>query len=233
MVTWPDRPDAQDAAGVEDEAYRLLRSRVNLARLPRFSREVTEGIICASADLGYASDLVCAEDALIAAVAALADGAPVIADVPMVAAGLVGWPVICKADEPLTRRLARTAGIGMAAAAVRLAYGEAGSGALWVVGNEPAAIYEILARGTQPAFVIGLPAALVGAVEAKKALRGSGVPALTNVSAKGGPVAAVAACLALLRLAQAPTSGPSGWGTREPAAAVLQDVRTPRTSTRR
>jgi len=76
MVTWPDRPDAQDAAGVEDEAYRLLRSRVNLARLPRFSREVTEGIICASADFGYASDLVCAEDALIAAVAALADGAP-------------------------------------------------------------------------------------------------------------------------------------------------------------
>jgi precorrin-8X/cobalt-precorrin-8 methylmutase len=226
MVTWPDRPDWPDAGRLEEEAYRIVRSRIDLARLPRISRDVTERIIYASADFSYASDLICAEESLTVAVAALAAGAPVIADVPMVAAGISGWPVICKAGEPLTRRLARTTGIAMAAAAVRLAYGDAGPGAVWVVGCEPAAIDEILARGTEPAFVIGLPAGFVGAAEAKKALRCSGIPALTNVSCNGGPAAAVAACLALLRLAQATTAGgPSGWGEGERVAVAPADER--------
>jgi precorrin-8X/cobalt-precorrin-8 methylmutase len=224
MVTWPERPERPDAQGhVEDEAYRILRSRLDLTRLPRLSRDVTERIICASGDLSYVGDLVCTEDSLDAAVAALAAGAPVIADGPMVAAGIAGWPVICKAGEQLTRRLARTAGIGTAAAAVRLAFGEAGSGAVWVVGCEASAIYEIIGRGVQPAFVIGVPAGLAGAAEAKKVLRGSGLPALTNVSCKGGPVTAVAACLALLRRARPAAPGRPDRGAAEPAAAVLQD----------
>jgi precorrin-8X/cobalt-precorrin-8 methylmutase len=199
MVTWPQRPDRPDEVSrLEEEAYRILRSRIDLARLPYLIRQVTERIIYASADLSYVGDLVCAEDSLAAAVTALMAGAPLVADVPMVAAGISGRPVICKADQPLTQRLARTAGITPAAAAVRLGHAEAGSGAVWVIGSEPTAIYEILARGAEPAFVIGMPAGFVGAVEAKKALRGSGVPSLTNVSEKGGPVVAVAACLALL-----------------------------------
>ena len=57
MVSWPeDRRDPGLEA--EDDAYRVLRSRIDLTRLPRFSRDVTERIIYASADLGFASDLV-------------------------------------------------------------------------------------------------------------------------------------------------------------------------------
>jgi precorrin-8X/cobalt-precorrin-8 methylmutase len=202
MVSWPeDRRDPGLEA--EDDAYRVLRSRIDLTRLPRFSRDVTERIIYASADLGFASDLVCTEDSLAAAVAALAAGAPVIADSPMVAAGLAGWPVSCKAEETLTRRLARTAGISQAAAAVRLSFGETGPGAVWIVGCEPMAIFEILSRGVQPGFVIAVPAGFVVAADAKKALRASGLPALTNVSERGGPAVAVAACTALIQRAQA------------------------------
>jgi len=218
MVTWPDRPDRpEDGSRLEEEAYRILRSRIDLATLPTLRREVTERIIYATGDVGYAADLVAAEDSLAAAVAALTAGAPLVADVPMVAAGISGWPVICKADQPLTQRLARTADIAMAAAAVRLGHAEAGPGAVWVVGSEPSAIYEILARGAQPAFVIGMPAGFVAAVEAKKALRSSGVPSLTNVSEKGGPVVAVAACLALLRRCADPDpagSRPGGTANR-------------------
>lgn len=224
MVTWPERPDTR--GHLEDEAYRILRSRLDLSRLPRLSRDVTERIICATADLSYVGDLVCAEESLAAAVAALAAGAALIADAPMVAAGIGGRPVVCKADEPLTRRLARTAGIAAAAAAARLAFGAAGSGAVWLVGCEPSAIYEILSRDVQPAFVIGMPAGLAGAAEAKQALRGSGLPALTNVSCKGGPVAVVAACLALLRRAQAAAPERPGRGGAAQAAAVLQDDKT-------
>lgn len=202
MVSWPE--DMRDpGAEQEDEAYRVLRSRIDLTRLPRFSRDVTERIIYASADLGFASDLVCTEDALAAAVAALAAGAPVIADSPMVAAGLPDWPVRCKAADTLTRRLSRTAGISPAAAAVRLAFGEVGPGAVWVVGSEPLAVYEILSRGVQPSFVIAVPAGFVVAADAKKALRASGLPALTNVSERGGPAVAAAACSALMQRAGA------------------------------
>lgn len=202
MVTWRDGRCEHDraivAAGSDEEATQVLRSRIDLAGLAPLTRAVTERIICASADLSYATDLVCSEPWLEAAVSALAAGAPVIADAPMAAAGITNCALICKAAESLTKRLARTAGIPMAAAAVRLALGDAGPGAIWVVGSEPVAIYEILARGAQPALVIGVPAGFVAAVEAKKALRGSGVPALTTVSEKGGPAVAVAGCQALL-----------------------------------
>jgi precorrin-8X/cobalt-precorrin-8 methylmutase len=188
---------------MEEESYRILRSRIDLSRLPRFSRDVTERIIHASADFDYATDLVCDEDALVTAVGALAAGAPVIADSAVTAAAISGCPVICKLNEPLTRRLARTAGIPRAAAAIRLAFGEAGPGAVWVIGGEATALYELLSRGVEPSFVIGLPVGFVGAAEAKDALRASGLRSLTNVSEKGGAVVAGAAFEALLRSAAA------------------------------
>jgi precorrin-8X/cobalt-precorrin-8 methylmutase len=200
MVTWPSEA-AADADPAEEESYRILRSRIDLSRLPKYSRDVTERVIYASADFDYATDLVCDEEALAGAVAALAAGAPVIVDADMVAAGISGCPVISKIGQPLTERLARTAGIPPAAAAVRLAFGEAGPGAVWVVGSAPSALTEILTRGVEPAFVIGLPAGLVGAAEAKDALRASGLRSVSNVSEKGGAAVAAAAFTALLRSA--------------------------------
>ena len=201
-MSWPgDTPDPDRA--LEEQSYRILRSRIDLSRLPRYSRDVTERIIHASADFDYATDLVCDEETLAAAVAALAAGAPVIADSAVVAAGITGCPVICKAAEPLTARLSRTAGIAPAAAAVRLAFGEAGPGAVWVIGGAATALEEVLSRGVEPAFVIGLPAGFAGAAEVKDALRASGLRCLTNVSEKGGAVVAAAAFEALLLAALA------------------------------
>ncbi|HEY7145732.1 MAG TPA: precorrin-8X methylmutase [Streptosporangiaceae bacterium] len=196
-----------DAAGrAGEESYQILRSRIDLSRLPAFSRDVTEAVIHASADFDYATDLVCDEEALEAAAAALAAGAPVIADSAMVAAGIGERPVICKIGEPLTQRLSRTAGISLAAAAVRLAFGEAGPGAVWVVGCAPSALREVLSRGVEPGFVIGLPVGLAGAAEAKDALRASGLSSLSNVSEKGGAAVAAAALMALVRRPPAPDS---------------------------
>ncbi len=146
MVTWASGAQA-GIHPLEEESYRVLRSRIDLSRLPKFSRDVTERVIHASADFDYATDLVCDEESLASAVAALAAGAPVIADAAMVAAAITGCPVICKTGESLTTRLARTAAITRSAAAVRLAFGEAGPGAVWVVGCAPMALQEILSRG--------------------------------------------------------------------------------------
>jgi len=210
-VTWPrDVPPGPRSA--EEEAYRILRSRIDLSRLPKHSRDVTERVIYATADFDYATDLVCDEEALAAAVAALAGGAAVVADAATVAAGITGCPVVCKVGEPLTARLARTASISTAAAAVRLAFGEVGPGAVWVVGCAPAALTEILSRGVEPAFVIGLPVGFVGAAEAKDALRASGICSVSNVSEKGGAAVAAAALEALLGSALQLSGSRAGWG---------------------
>jgi precorrin-8X/cobalt-precorrin-8 methylmutase len=190
-----------DAVPFEAESYRVLRSRIDLSGLPPLSRAVTEHVLCATADFDYVTDLVCDEAALAAGAEALAAGAAVVADAPMVAVGIAGYPVTCKAAEPLAVRLARTAGITVPAAGIRLGFGECGPGAVWVVGGAPDALAEILRRVVEPALVIGVPVGFSGAGAAKDELRASGLPALTNVSEKGGPVVAAAAFTALLRAA--------------------------------
>jgi precorrin-8X/cobalt-precorrin-8 methylmutase len=222
-LTLPDEAAAAVTNSVAAESYQILRSRLDLSRLPKLSRDVTERVIQASADFDYFTDLVCDEESLAEGVAALAAGAPVIADSAMVAAGITGSPVLCKIGEPLTQRLARTAAITRAAAAVRLAFGEVGPGAVWVAGGGSAALAEILSRQVEPAFVVGLPVGFVGAAEVKDALRASGMRCVTNVSEKGGPAVAVAAFNALLQRALAVTGSAAGWQSGEPATAQADD----------
>ena len=67
-----------------------------------------------------------------------------------------------------------------------------------MIGTAPTALTDLLARGPAPALIIGLPVGFVGAVEAKQALRDSGLPAVTNISEKGGAAVAAAALNALI-----------------------------------
>lgn len=187
---------------IEAESYRILRSRADLSALPPLTRAVTERVIHATADFDYITDLVCDETSLAAGVEALRRGARVVADVGMVASGITGYPVICKAGDSLSSRLARTTGITVSAAAMRLAASEAGPGAIWVVGCAPTALTEVLSRGVEPTLVIGVPVGFVGAAESKRQLRESGLPAVSNVSEKGGSAVAAAAFNALLRVAK-------------------------------
>ena len=185
---------------IEQESYARLRARVDLGGLPPLSRAVTERVVHASADLDYVADLVLHEAALERGASALAAGAPVVADVQMVAAGITSREVVCRVRE------ARPAdGLTRSAAAVRLALAEVGPGAVWVVGCAPTALFELLALEVDPALVVGLPVGFVGAAESKLALRESGLPAVSNVSEKGGSAVAAAALNALLYETPAPT----------------------------
>jgi len=106
--------------------------------------------------------------------------------------------VVCRIDDRRTAALTRVLGITRAAAGIRVAGSEVGPGAVWVIGTAPTALADLLARGPAPALVIGLPVGFVGAVEAKQALRDSGLPAVTNKSEKGGAAVAAAALNALI-----------------------------------
>lgn len=183
----------RDVHAIEGESYRILRERIDASAYPPLTRAVIERVIHSSADIGYAADLVCDEEALRRGLDALVRGAPIVTDVRMVGAGITQAPSRCYlADAQAGYGLTRSA------TAIRLAYRDVGAGAVWVVGCAPTALAEIVALMPDPALVIGLPVGFVGAVEAKAALRASGLPGISNVSEKGGSAVAAAAVNALL-----------------------------------
>ena len=183
---------------IETESYRILRGMVDLSHLGPLSRAVAERVIHASADLDYAESLLLDEAALEGGISALQRDAPIVTDVGMVAAGVTGHQTRCLVSHPRARALSEQLGITRSAAGFRLAAEEAGEGAVWVVGNAPTALFELLELDVGPALVIGLPVGFVGATESKDALLHSGLPAVTNRGPKGGSAVAAAALNALI-----------------------------------
>jgi precorrin-8X/cobalt-precorrin-8 methylmutase len=183
---------------IETESYHILRGLVDLSHLGPLSRAVAERIIHASADLEYAESLILDEAALERGIEALRREAPIVTDVGMVAAGITSRETRCFVSDPRTRGMSEDLGITRSAAGFRLAADEVGMGAIWVVGNAPTALFELLEKDASPALAIGLPVGFVGASESKAALATSGLPAVTNRGPKGGSAVAAAALNALI-----------------------------------
>ena len=183
---------------IETESYRILRGMVDLSHLGPLSRAVAERVIHASADLDYAESLVLDEAALERGISALRRDAPIVTDVGMVAAGITGRRTRCFVSDPRTQALSEELSVTRSAAGFRLAAEKAGEGAVWVVGNAPTALFELLELDVAPSLVIGLPVGFVGAAESKDALLHSGLPAVANRGPKGGSAVAAAALNALI-----------------------------------
>jgi precorrin-8X/cobalt-precorrin-8 methylmutase len=192
---------ARVAHPIEVESYTILRARFDFAAaFPEpLSRAVAERVCHASADLSFAETLLLDEAALRAGQAALRAGAPIFADARMVAAGVRSRAVRVPLDDPRVPALAAQRGTTRSAAAMRLAAAAAPPGAVWVIGNAPTALFQLLATPPRaPALIIGLPVGFVGAAEAKAALAASPHPSVANRGERGGSAVAVAALNALL-----------------------------------
>ncbi len=183
---------------IEAESYRILRGLVDLSHLGPLGRAVAERVIHASADPEYAESLVLDEAALEKGIEALRRGVSIIADVNMVAAGVTARKARCYVSDPHARELSGELGLTRSAAGFRVAAEEAGAGAVWVVGNAPTALFELLQMDVAPALVVGLPVGFVGAAESKEELIDSVLPAVANRGPKGGSAVAAAALNALI-----------------------------------
>jgi len=153
--------------------------------------------------------------------AALRDGAPILCDAHMVAAGITrsrlpaGNEVVCTLRDPAAVALAARLGTTRSAAAVDLWAGRL-DGAVVVIGNAPTALFRLLEiagpeitgpgitgsgitgmAGPRPAAVIGIPVGFVGAAESKRALAVSGLEHLVVHGRRGGSAMAVAAVNAI------------------------------------
>ncbi|MGI8710161.1 MAG: precorrin-8X methylmutase [Acidimicrobiales bacterium] len=195
---------------IEAESYRILAERVDLSQWAPLGRAVVARVIHAAADVGYAETLVLDEATCIAARDALAAGAPVVADVEMVAVaskrlGTRSFLAEGRARAEIDRR--QEPDLTISAAAMRVAAERHPEGAVVAVGNAPTALREVLALAAtgrfHPAVVIGLPVGFVGAADSKAELRTSGLPAISNIGERGGSAVAAAALNALWRLAGA------------------------------
>jgi len=183
---------------IESESYRILRELVDLSHFGPVGRAVAERVIHASADPEYATSLVLDERTLEIGLEALRRDAPIVTDVRMVAAGITARETICLVSDPRARDLSEELGITRSAAGFRLAVEKVGAGAVWVIGNAPTALFELLETDNRPALVIGLPVGFVGAAESKDALLRSDLPGVANRGPKGGSAVAAAALNALI-----------------------------------
>jgi len=189
---------------IETESYRILRGLVDLSHLGPLSRAVAERVVHASADLEYAESLSLDETALEGGMRALRRETPIVTDVGMVAAGITGRRTRCLVSDPRTHELSESLGITRSAAGFRLAAREVDTGAVWVVGNAPTALFELLELSVAPSLIVGLPVGFVGAAESKDALLKSGLPAVANRGPKGGSAVAAAALNALIYYEEKP-----------------------------
>lgn len=196
------RPTDLQIHPIEQESYRILAERIDLSGWAPGARDVVARIIHSTADLSFADTTRIGQHAVDRAVAALAAGAPVVVDAAMVAAGTPRIPTTCLLDQVPTA----PAGSTRSAAAFELAAERHPSGAVWVVGNAPTALFALLDLHTRglvdPAAVVGVPVGFVGAAESKQALwDGPLAPvAITCLGERGGTPVAAGALNALWRL---------------------------------
>jgi len=174
---------------------------------------VVRRVIHTSADYEYLQSMVMTPDAVQAAVSALRSGRPICTDTTMVLAGIrkdlaagFGCSIFCNVADPDVAEEARREGVTRSVAAMRRACRETPD-ALFVIGNAPTALFELLEqiqRGIcRPSLIIGLPVGFVGAEESKNALATADLqtPFITNMGRKGGSNVAAAVVNALLLLA--------------------------------
>jgi precorrin-8X/cobalt-precorrin-8 methylmutase len=202
-------PYERDPQAIYRASFETITREADLDRLAPSLRPVAVRIIHACGMIDVLDDLQASADAADAAGLALAEGAPVLVDAPMVAQGiqrhrLRGASVICRLNDDRVPDLVESLETTRSAAAVDL-WTPVLAGAVVAIGNAPTALFrllELLADGApRPAAVLGFPVGFVGAAESKRALAALAtdwrLPFITVHGRRGGSAMAAAAVNAI------------------------------------
>lgn len=197
---------------IEAESFRIIEAELGPHSWQPGEWQVVRRAIHTSADFDYARTMAFSPNALELGIEALRRGRGLVTDTTMALAGInkrllarFGIKASCFVADPEVAAQAADAGITRSIAAMRKAAADPSNG-VYVIGNAPTALFELLRlvreEGLRPELVIGLPVGFVGAEESKEALiREASVPFITNRGRKGGSNVAAAAVNALLLLA--------------------------------
>ena len=197
----------RDGAEIYRRSFAIIRSEADLARFSPDEERVAVRIIHACGMVEVAADIMFSAGAVLAGIAALKAGAPILCDSRMVSNGITrarlpgANEVICTLDCPSVPALSVRLGTTRTAAAMEL-WRDKLDGAVVAIGNAPTALFrllELLDEGAPtPACVVGMPVGFVGAAEAKEALMAdTRIPHLCVRGRKGGSAMTAAAINAL------------------------------------
>lgn len=207
MTTPMPRDYEKDPAAIYRQSFATIEAEAGLARLPLALRAVARRMIHACGMVDLVGDIAWGGEPVAAAQSALQDGAKLVVDARMVAAGIIPsrfaeTEIACVIDAVETAALARQLGTTRSAAAVEL-WRPHLAGSVVAIGNAPTALFHLLdlieSGGQRPAAIYAFPVGFVGAAESKQALIDAdlGIPYLTLRGRRGGSAIAAAAINAL------------------------------------
>jgi precorrin-8X/cobalt-precorrin-8 methylmutase len=198
----------RDPAEIYRRSFATVRNESGLDQLTDDMAEVAIRLIHSCGMPDIVSDLHCHPDAVSVGRDALRNGAPILADAEMVAAGIIrkhlsaDTKIICTLNDMRTANHAIEIGNTRSAAAVDY-WVDHLDGAVVVIGNAPTALFrllEVLLEGApKPAVILGFPVGFIGAAESKEALKNFkyDIPFITLLGRRGGSAIASASVNAL------------------------------------
>jgi precorrin-8X/cobalt-precorrin-8 methylmutase len=199
-----------DPLEIERRSFAIIDKEVGVHPFDLRQWPIVRRIIHTTADFDFAASTCFSPGAVAEGIAALRRGEKVLCDTNMVRAGVnksrlagFGSEIVCHVADAEVAREARASGVTRSLVAMRRGVAE-GCG-IFLVGNAPTALFELLALAragvARPSLVVGVPVGFVGAAESKEALVCSGVPFITCRGRKGGSAIAAAVLNALMILA--------------------------------
>lgn len=211
-VRAPLRVAAKRSNDITEQSFRIIEREVGEHGFAADEWQVVRRMIHACGDLELVRLVCFRHDAVAAGVQALRQGAPLVTDVRMVAAGLnktalgtLGVQVHSFIDDPDVERRASDEGRTRSACAMEKAMATLNR-AVYVIGNAPTALLALcdgIRRGAvQPDLVIAAPVGFVAVEESKKQALALDVPLIGVHGRKGGSAIAAAAANALLLMAE-------------------------------
>jgi precorrin-8X/cobalt-precorrin-8 methylmutase len=198
----------RDGAEIYRRSFATIRTEAALDGLPADVAQVAVRMIHACGMTDLVADLAWSPNVVKNARAALQDGAPVLCDAQMVAAGITRKrlpadnEVICTLQDRRTVELAEQLRTTRSAAAVDL-WLDRLPGAVVAIGNAPTTLFRLLemiaAGAPRPAAVLGIPVGFIGAAESKEALAANdlGLEYLVVQGRRGGSAITAAAVNAI------------------------------------
>ena len=198
----------RDGAEIYRRSFATIRAEAALDGLPADVAQVAVRMIHACGMTDLVADIAWSPNVVKNARAALQNGAPILCDAQMVAAGITRRrlpadnEVICTLQDPRTVDLAQQLGTTRSAAAVDL-WLDRLDGAVVAIGNAPTTLFRLLeaiaAGGLRPAAVLGIPVGFIGAAESKDALAANelGLEYLVVRGRRGGSAITAAAVNAI------------------------------------
>ncbi|NLE80446.1 MAG: precorrin-8X methylmutase [Rhodococcus sp.] len=169
----------RDGAEIYRQSFATIRAEADLDRFPADVSQAVVRMIHASGQVDLAADIAFTAGVVAAARDALKNGAPILCDAHMVAAGITRTrlpadnEVVCTLRDSQVPDLAAKMGDTRSAAALEL-WGDKLDGAVVAIGNAPTALFHLLnmieAGAPRPAAIVGGPVGFIGAAESKEAL---------------------------------------------------------------